>query len=799
MDEHKETMTKQEFIYMVEAELGTSISTFVLGSTGAPASFMGGNAILPDVSNNTYLTYWFRLWDNLIIHTCQLKNPSCIHLSSQAIVLLAVLKRIASGDASLNEHKDFLDAFTATPLLPLKINQLFMAYHQPNGGGNQTANTFANKTANTFTNSTANKIANAKSQYGNLLTVLNEVKALQQKKRLELNSKRLEAALNSTTNTNNLTQPSENIPVVDDGSGSGTGTTGGTRPPIIIEGGTEDPVVLLNTYTLTEADMALLSAETIAIIQQYAHGVTNITFQELLDIINGLITGQIKTIAEGSTKVGTIRIGNVIIRSDEYCTDMAEENIPVCTILEKKDFKSEGALANYASIGDLIVTKQQLIKYDLGEVAHVENIMQGEERSRSFITTDRLEELTLTETETENETVSDTQTTERFSVEKESTNVINDQKNINFGVNISADFGPVQASTSFGYSSSHSSNQSNHDATNFSKDVTKRALKRVKEKVRTLRSRLQIHEVVDKTEHKYVNIPGEDHINGVYRWLDKYYLNKVLNYGKRLMLEFTVPEPASFYIFNKMLKAKGSNDYKEMPADPNDLKEDIKNVDGDLITTLKLNSFKDISKENYEYFAAYYNLTDVEPYPADTKIIGKSLKVTNAGKDAGINTDELTVPDGYNATSFKSVSYFTQGSNRGGVLQVGNIQTFSINTTNFGTFPSAIASGCVIPISAKAWNWDNNNTCDFIINVQVKCELSDAGIDKWRLKLYNAIMEKYQQDLRDYEEWLRAQEIYDLPDMGNNPDINRTVEQTELKRRCLEMFSGQRSRALMQL
>lgn len=492
VDEHKETMTKQQFIYMVEAELGTSISAFVLGSIGAPASFMGGNAILPDVSNNTYLTYWFRLWDNLIIHTCQLKNPSCIHLSSQAIVLLAVLKRIASGDASLNEHKDFLDAFTATPLLPLKINQLFMAYHQPSGGANQTANTFANKTEKTTSSATAKKTEDAKLQYGNLLTALNEIKALQQKKILELNSKRLEAILNSSANSNNLTQPPSETPTTEGGEGSGsgssTGTTGGTRPPIIIEGGTEDPVVLLNTYTLTEADMASLSAEAIAIIQQYAHGVTNITFQELLDIINGLITGQIKTIAEGSTKVGTIRIGNVILRSDEYCTDMAEENIPVCTILDKKDFKSEGALANYASIGDLIVTKQELIKYDLGEVAHVENIMQGEERSRSFITTDRLEELTLTETETENETVSDTQTTERFSVEKESTNVINDQKNINFGVNISADFGPVQASTSFGYSSSHSSNQSNHDATNFSKDVTTRALKRVKEKVRTLRS-----------------------------------------------------------------------------------------------------------------------------------------------------------------------------------------------------------------------------------------------------------------------------------------------------------------------
>lgn len=832
IDNHRETITKEEFINIVESELGTSIQAFVTGSSGSGSqtSLLGGNSILPDISNNNFLVYWFRLWDNLIIHTCQIKNPSCIHLSSQAITLLALLKRIAFGDDSLNEEKEFLDALTAMPLLPLNSAQLLGIYNASGGSGNQTASSFSGsgQGSNEKTLS-ANRVASAKQDYGTYLSVLEEIKAVMKKKELETKSNRIANALNpnNTSTSSFIPNPENPTQPINDGEGGGSGgggstggtTSGGTSPvyPPIFDDGSSDPVIVIGTYTLTEADMANLSPEAIAIIQQYAHGVSNITFQELLEIINGLISGAIKTIASGTPKVGTIRIGSVILKSDEYCTDMAEAYVTPCQQVEMRDFKSEGALANMATIGDLIVTKQQLIKYDLGEVAHVETIMQGEERKRNFVTTDRLEELTVIESETENETLTDTQTTERFSVEKESSKVLNSQMNINAGMNVSAEFGPVKMETSFDFSTSRGSTESNKDATNFSKDVTNRALKRVKEKVRTLRSKLQIHEVVDSTEHKYVNIPGTDHINGVYRWLDKYYLNKVLNYGKRLMMEFTVPEPASFYIFNKMLKAKGSNDFKTMPIDPNELNEVIKDsIDPTkTLATLKLNSFKDITKENYEYFASYYNLTDIEPYPAVDKIISAAYNVKVTGNaDGGLKDDSLIVPDGYKAKSFK-VAYelADDPNNESGLrIQVGtNVvrrkSKWTLNNEtdvfNFNPFyiksskeefllHNEIKGNDKVPVSIKAWCSNGARTVDSIVNLQVFCDLDEAGIDKWRLKLYKTIMEKYQLDLRDYEEWLRAQEIYDLPDMGNNPDINRTIEQTELKRRCLEMFSGQR-------
>ena len=44
---------------------------------------------------------------------------------------------------------------------------------------------------------------------------------------------------------------------------------------------------------------------------------------------------------------------------------------------------------------------------------------------------------------------------------------------------------------------------------------------------------------------------GKDHIAGIYHWVNKIYNAQILNYGKRTMAEFIVPEPAAFYLFAK--------------------------------------------------------------------------------------------------------------------------------------------------------------------------------------------------------------------------------------------------------
>ena len=56
-----------------------------------------------------------------------------------------------------------------------------------------------------------------------------------------------------------------------------------------------------------------------------------------------------------------------------------------------------------------------------------------------------------------------------------------------------------------------------------------------------------LREFEENNKHGYDNRQGESHVTGVYRWVDKIYKNRLVNYGKRLMYEFNVPEPSRFF------------------------------------------------------------------------------------------------------------------------------------------------------------------------------------------------------------------------------------------------------------
>ena len=179
---------------------------------------------------------------------------------------------------------------------------------------------------------------------------------------------------------------------------------------------------------------------------------------------------------------------------------------------------------------------------------------------RVFTRLDRTELTTTTETSHSEEKELDTTTDDRFGMERETAAVLSQQTNLSAGVSVSAEYGvpaagSVSVSAHLDYSQSNSQENSSRKATQFSRQVTSRAVNRVKDSVKKSSSLRVIHEVKDETEHSIVNFSSEfetQHINGVYRYVDKIYLNTVLNYGKRLMLEFMIPEPANYFLFSKL-------------------------------------------------------------------------------------------------------------------------------------------------------------------------------------------------------------------------------------------------------
>jgi len=91
----------------------------------------------------------------------------------------------------------------------------------------------------------------------------------------------------------------------------------------------------------------------------------------------------------------------------------------------------------------------------------------------------------------------------------------------------------------------------------------------VVQKVKEERISKIIEEFEENSKHGFDNRKGDKHVSGVYRWVDKIYKNKVLNYGKRLMYEFMLPQPAHFHYLNTSGKENVLNgDIIEKPIDP---------------------------------------------------------------------------------------------------------------------------------------------------------------------------------------------------------------------------------------
>src|SRR5262249_13817159 len=151
------------------------------------------------------------------------------------------------------------------------------------------------------------------------------------------------------------------------------------------------------------------------------------------------------------------------------------------------------------------------------------------------------ETTTVTTEEREEESRRDLQSTERFELQHEIQNTIKTDNSFKAGVDLSGTIGPISLSAYAKYDYSLSKQESDRLATNYAKEVTDKSLSRLLEKKTVQRTVRELEEVEETNKHSFAN-PSATSASGVYRWLDKVYRAKVIDYGKRLFYEFVVPE-----------------------------------------------------------------------------------------------------------------------------------------------------------------------------------------------------------------------------------------------------------------
>lgn len=431
--------------------------------------------------------------------------------------------------------------------------------------------------------------------------------------------------------------------------------------------------------------------------------------------------------------------------------------------------QSHGTVAP-AGIADLLIVRQQLVRYEAADVAHIENVLKGEKKAREHTRRRETEEITFRETEITTSEERELESTNRFEMSRETSNTIKEDASLKAGLTLSGSYGPtVEFSASAEGSLSRSKEEATKAAAQFSQDVTERSSSKVTERVLERSSLRVTNEVIERNNHSLENVPGSGHISGVYQWVNKVYQAQMFNYGLRTIYDFMVPEPGAFLIA-ALQSAHASALEIEKPV-PFTLRPD------------------QITETNFHSWVKEYGATDVSPPPEI--YITKALDFKAGGGDDKTSynhSGQIQIAEGYKAVY-------------GTVAVVCNIweDTFSVDL--------ALGSRTHRYKNNMSWVWsvslgEERDSIPFALDtlhvsqvaaaVEVKCQRTDRAMMKWRLDTHAKLTQAYKARLSEYEEKIARLEMQaGVAIQGKNPALNIELMKDELKKNCITIITEQ--------
>ncbi|WP_300450469.1 hypothetical protein [Accumulibacter sp.] len=454
-------------------------------------------------------------------------------------------------------------------------------------------------------------------------------------------------------------------------------------------------------------------------------------------------------------------------------------------------------------VGQLLIVRQQLLRYEAADISHVHNVMRSETQSRSTRRLTRSEETFQTEEERSSEEERDLQSTERFGLRTEIENTLANTRQFNVGASVSAGYGPfVQVEASTQFETSASSEQAESSATEYAREVTESTAKRVAHRVRTQQTRTTLEEFEENNSHGFDNSAGDSHAVGIYQWLNRVYRMQIYDYGVRLLLECTVLEPAALYLNalkSQIVKPAGLNQPKPLTIRP------------DQITT-----------GNYRQHVATYRAEDVKAPPPERRTVAHTFSHNSPDGTRVEHAAEtnLIVPEGYRAYEVRAAIVMDPpvapalppdfgGDDGGGPaladdptnrvdILVAHQRVFrhqavdggSVTVTEDQYDPLDLPEG-EVPVAVNAVN-----VRSYAATVTVVCVRTAHGFEKWQLDTYAALARAYAARKTEYEEKLASlAAAQGVTPEGRNPAMNRILERNEMKRLAIMMLSGQRFRS----
>jgi hypothetical protein len=426
--------------------------------------------------------------------------------------------------------------------------------------------------------------------------------------------------------------------------------------------------------------------------------------------------------------------------------------------------------------GDLIVARERLVGYEAREIAHIENVMPGEEKTRKHELKQSTEQVSETTTVTEQTRAKDLQTTDRHELQTQVNKVIDEKFALKAGVNLSGRYGMVTVNTSLDTSFDRSKSESQSATSQVAQEIVSKTVDKTFESVRELRRTTITEAIREFNLHSLKNLAVSGStpqaISGLYCWVEKIHEVALRQYGTRLMVEFHIPEPG----ISLFSQAQASRIAVPKPAQ------------------LAIGPL-DIDPTNYLCIAKSYGAVGVEAPPAQFIEVGYTWR-SEPDKDATVGKTNDTVsamiaiPDGYqpvsghasltsvpsSGVSTNRIYLYTAIGGREVIESHGYARDADWMIEQAAEWPNGV------PVSMMAHgHWHRTLT----LHVTLRCERTPEATTSWQLRTWEKVVDAHERLQQQYDRAVleaaaQTAALYEIS--GASETVNREVERNELKK-----------------
>ncbi len=423
-----------------------------------------------------------------------------------------------------------------------------------------------------------------------------------------------------------------------------------------------------------------------------------------------------------------------------------------------------------AGLADLLVVKQQLKGYVSTDVAHIENILKGETKSREHRRREETEMYTFTETETTTSSERELESTDRFEMSRESSKKIEEKASIKGSLSVSGKYGPVvEVSASVEASAERAREEASKSASSFSKEITQSSSESISERVLERESLKITKEVEETNKHGLDNTGGGGHISGVYQWVEKVYEAQMFNYGLRTIYDFMVPEPGA-YLIHALQEAHSASMEIEKPVE----------------FTLEAD---EIEEDEIQFWIQEYSATDIMPSPEIYTTESFDYSIGGGDDKTDYNhSGQIQIPDGYRAISATMAAVKNIWDDNHTIDVAVGSRTHRFNEGDSWLWSTSLTGerGSV-PFAINTFH-----ISDVAIAGEIKCQRTDRAMEEWRYDTHTKLTQAYQARMSEYEEKLAELELQaGVAIEGQNPDINLSLIKDEMKKASISILSEQ--------